>query len=243
MVVHKTREGWAIDGIWPQTQLMWTMVPLYLLKTPKSQFLYQKKQYNQDNFWANSCTLAASMWAVTDNHWIVFSDAEWKEIYKEAVNRWLDPKVGWYVHKAVDLVTDRTNKEKKTNLMSAWCKVWSNEYKAAMLLWFSVITWYWGNAKYNTDRTDWVIDNWNYGSPTYRHAIRHFTNYNLQVNVVDNYFWDQINIYRNPMVEEILNDWKHFNWWFVIFDPASSAQKTAQWLKLIAMRKNLSAIQ
>ena len=236
-------EGWAFDGIWPKTQMMGSDVPVWTLRTPKNQFRYHKEQYNQDNRWSNSCTLASAIGCVSDNHWIVYTDREAKEMYQEAVLRGLDPSVWRYLYKAVDLVVERTNKNRKTMLQSTTCKVRSKEYKLAMVLWYSLATGYGGNRAYNTDRDDGVIDNWKYGDPTYYHAIRHTINRQFQVNVVDNYVWRRHNVYRNPMVEEILNTGNHFNWAFIIYDPLDRPSKTAHRLRMIAMRGNLDLIQ
>lgn len=232
----------AFDGVWPRTQMMGADVPVRALKTPKNQFSYFRTQYNQNNFGDNSCTLACSMGAISDNHWIYYSDAMGKEMYQEAVTRWLDPSVGWHLYKAVDLVVEWTNKEMKKTLRSATCKVRSNEYKASLVLGYSLPTWFSGNRKFNEDRADGVIDDRNLWKTTYWHAIRHTINNKFQVTVPDNYAGRKDNVYRNPMVEEMLKAWHHFNRAFIIYDPLDNPSKTAHRLRMIAMKKKLSDI-
>ncbi len=92
----------AIDGV---GDLDWQFGAT-AVKIPKARLTYYdtKIEYNQNKVNAYSCTVFASMGALSDLTGYKFSLDEQKDVFNRAVAEGLDPTFGWYGHKAVDLV-------------------------------------------------------------------------------------------------------------------------------------------
>lgn len=206
--------GWAIDWVSETDWIMWEVVDPNELPKLTRNFDTAKIQYNQGKWWSNNwCTVFAAMWAVSDLTWIVWSEAQMKDVYNTAVKEWLDPKVWWFTHKAVDLV-----RKKAKELLGLEINYATFEMSDAKLLnsladkWYSVVGWFKWNSNYNKDKNeDWIVTNI-HKPTTYWHAIRRFWK-----RIIDNYFWIKWNVYTNDLVQEMLKAWTLHTWWFVYF--------------------------
>jgi len=191
---------------------MWWVINRDDIAPPSHTFSENQIQYNQNEYRKNGCTIYASMWAYSDLTGYEFTLQERKDLYDLAVEQGLDPSFWWYVHKWFDLI--RTFKE---DVSYARVRIWSDDYRKALKLWFSLVTWYGWNRTYNKDRDDNRIvesnDRWD---PSYHHAIRH-TLVDDKLNIPDNYLWRGSNVYAFPELEEKQKSWELFARWYFYF--------------------------
>lgn len=175
-------------------------------------FANKKIQYNQKEYKRNGCTIYASMWAYSDLTGYEFTRKERQYLYDLAVEQGLDPTFWWYVHKWFDLIRNF-----KEDVSYARVRIWSEDHRKALSLWFSLVTWYGWNRTYNKDRDDnRIIESNDRWDPSYHHAIRH-TLIQDKLHITDNYLWRASNIYKFPELEEKQKSWELFDRWYFYF--------------------------
>lgn len=157
-------------------------------------------QYNQKEVSQVSCTIHAAMGAYSDLTGFKFQIEERDEIWKEAIERGADPKVGWYIHSAVKLVADWVNENCSDKVSYYRVRLGTFEHSAVMRLGYSVIGGFRGNKLYQTDREDnGIIDNLEIGETTFGHALRwNYSKGDEYDRIVDNYPYRNTNLYLIP---------------------------------------------
>lgn len=207
--------GWAIDWIGDSDWLFWSIVDITELPNTANTFDKFKIQYNQDKqIGKNSCTVAAAMWAVSDITGLTWTEAQMRDVYESAIKEWLEPSIGWYTHKAVDLVRKKALEHLGVEVNYASLSMSDEKLRNDLMnKWYSIVTGYLGNSAYNKDKNDdWVVTKI-HKPTTYWHAIRR-TN---KSRIVDNYFGIKYNVYTNNLIKEMLDEWTQHKWWFVFF--------------------------
>lgn len=217
-LIEKTEEEivyWgAIDWVSDRDWLMWDAVDPNTLPKLWRNFWTAKIQYNQNKWRSNNwCTVFAAMWAISDLLGVRRSEDQMKDVYNTAVKEWLDPAIGWFTHKAVDLVRKKTKEHFGIEVNFATFQMSETDLlKSLFEKWYSVVGWYLGNSAYNKDKNeDWVVSKV-HKPTTYGHAIRR-----IDKSIIDNYFWIKWNVYTNDLMKEMLEAWTLHKWWFVYF--------------------------
>lgn len=192
--------------------IMWWILNREDIVPPSHIFAEKQIQYNQNEYKKNGCTIYASMWAYSDLTGHIFTLQERQHLYEIAVEQWLDPSIWWYVHKWFDLI-----RKFKGDVSYARVRIWSDDYRKALKLWFSVVTWYGWNRTYNRDRDDnHIVESNDRGDQSYHHAIRH-TLLQDKLYISDNYLWRASNVYALPTLEEKQKSWALFTRWYFYF--------------------------
>ena len=208
--------GWAMDGIAESTRLLWSNLTIKDVKTPKYTYDDMKYQINQTKqVWRNSCTLACAVGAVADNIWFIRPEEDLPKLYTRAVSLWLNPAIGWFLYKAIDLVRVCLKERYDIEVSTLSVKMWSDDYYRLLDMWYSVATWYRWNAQYNEDKNkDRILDHWwiEFES-TYGHAIRN----KKRIEVVDNYFGILANIYKHKAMDKMIWAGRQFARGFIFF--------------------------
>ena len=170
---------------------------------PQAPNQYTNIQYDQNEFERNTCTVYMAMWAYSDLTGKEIPKEKRKEIVYKAIEIWLDTSYGRWVNAAVKLVADMMG-----GVSYVSCIVDSSDYWEAIKRWYSMMSWYGGNAVYNVDRDDdGVVDTNTRGKASYNHAVR----YNQRdLQVVDNYSRRETNVYRLPELEKKNHSWQMF---------------------------------
>lgn len=137
------------------------------LKPAEKTFKDNEIQYNQLEVSGVSCTLLAAIGAYSDLTGERIELSELKELWSEALELGAKEGWGWYINLAVDLVRKHFG-----GLNSFHVYVGSSEFFDALDKGYTIITGYRGNALYNADRKDGVLDKIQFGESTYGHAIR-----------------------------------------------------------------------
>lgn len=145
------------------------------LKVPKPRHTFheKRKQYHQPDVSKVSCTVFGSMGALSDLMQYNFTLKEQKQAWKTALDLGANPNVGWYIHKAVDVVRKQYNaKNPEDEVMSF--KVWTMQEDMWRVLdmGYSVVTGFSGNRNYNLDAADGILEETSFGPATYGHCIR-----------------------------------------------------------------------
>lgn len=170
----------------------------------ESDYFDKKITYQQTEVSPVSCTVHGSIGAVSDLTGYTFTLDERKKLWASALAQGADPKVGWSISKAVDLVrkywlTQHPDQE----LMTFRILMASDDFFMALDKGYSLVCGFNGNAAYNTDRNDGILDNVNFGHASYGHCLRITKDAAEQVYtmVVDNYPQ-----YTNPNTYKISKD-------------------------------------
>ena len=169
--------------------------------------LYQQDdiifEYNQgkQSRSKKSCTLFSPIWAVSDLFNVEIPLDTIKKRDASSYDEWRQPNCWWYVARWVDHIRDCWNNSEY------WKKYWKVasyriDLKDNQLLHkvldkhYTVCTWYDGNADYNNDTKDWVLDKTEFWKKTYGHAISTIWSVNKNPQrIKDNYAGTKYNIY------------------------------------------------
>jgi len=170
-----------------------------VLNIPVPSSKFNDVTYDQDEVSNVSCTLHGALGSLSDLLGVKFTLKERKELWKRALDLGAQEGLGWYVDKAVHLVRNFA-RELGHDILYFRVMLGSEEYADAIKKGYSVVTGYRGNASYNQDIDDGVLDGTDFGSLTYGHCLRiiegrqEATNENL----IDNYPTSrpQSNIYK-----------------------------------------------
>lgn len=209
---------WVIEEAYSESD--WIMGNVFDMKDvadPLHTFAEKQIQYNQNEYMTNTCTIYQAIWAYSDLRGIKIPLKTRKLLCDMAEEAWLDPSIGWYVHKAVDLVA------KYFGDVSYWrVRLWSTEYYELLAKWFSMMWGYGWNAVYNKDRDDnRSVDKNNRWKATYYHAVRGtmVKEDNKVVHIADNYDYRHSNVYWLPNIgDKQALSWNMFNWAYFYFD-------------------------
>lgn len=155
--------------------------------------------YEQDLVSNVSCTLHGALGALSDLMGIRFSVECRKKLWDRALALGAQEGIGWYVDKAVKLVRDFA-REQGHDILYFRVMLGSEEYADAIKKGYTVVTGYRGNASFNMDITDGVLDGTDFTNTTYGHCLRltEDMEFRANENLVDNYpdSRPESNIYR-----------------------------------------------
>jgi hypothetical protein len=170
------------------------------LKPAPIQFWERRIQYNQLDVHPMSCTIFASIGAISDLTNYRFSRPQITQMVLGAKQYGFSDD-GWYINAAVDFVRKWWQQKVSPNLMSYRVEMASDQLQQVLSKGYSVVTGYRGNNQYNNDvAADGLLDNINFGETNYGHAIRMVRDAakpDYARVVVDNYVgFNQFNEYR-----------------------------------------------
>lgn len=194
---------WGAKDGWEETDYQLCAGVLDLPK-PRHTFNDNKITYQQTDISNVSCTIHGAIGAISDLTGYKLTDNERQDIWNEALANGADPKVGWYVNKAVDITRRWWNQNKPLDfeIVAFSFVTGSEEHRDALLSGYSVVTGYRGNQAYNDDyNADSVLNLTSFGAPSYGHCIRIVDDLVIKYDdVVDNYpkTRPKTNIYKIP---------------------------------------------
>ena len=160
------------------------------LPTAGASFFKTMITYQQTEVSGVSCTVHGSIGAVSDLTGYKFTLDERKKLWADALANGADPGIGWSISKAVDLVRKYwVARHPEEELMTFRVLMASDDFFTALDKGYSMVCGFNGNAAYNSDRNDGVLDNLTFGRTTYGHCIRIVKDPadNVYTMVVDNY--------------------------------------------------------
>jgi len=169
-----------------------------VLPYPRNTFATNKIQYHQPDIGANSCTVHKSMGMVSDLTGIRWSDEQRANVWAEAIKLGADPKIGWYLKNAVDLVRVKAKEFFNLDLKTFVFELDSEEAADALDKGYTLGVGFNGNAAYTRDKNDdGVLGGVDFKPKSYGHAIRLAPGGDVEVLAVDNYSKTaKHNIYR-----------------------------------------------
>ena len=137
-----------------------------------------------------------------------------------AVEQGANPEVGWYIHKAVDLVRNFCNDELGMNLVTFRVDMKTDDVFYALDKGYSIDTGFRGNRSYNKDITDGTLDDLDFGLSTYGHSVRVVPREDGDLDiVVDNYIESkkEKNTYRvdRNKFNKLVSNGVFFRWGYV----------------------------
>lgn len=182
----------------------------------KHTFFEVQIQYNQLEVNKASCTLHASLWALSDLSWVTIKKDIRDKLWNDAVKLWASDK--WRrLYKAVDLVRNFWKKEYNPNVSSYCVDINSDEFWLVINKGYSIVTWYRWNKSYNLDKNDnCVLDDTEFWTSTYGHCIRLTKKWD-EIFVVDNLFWIPCNVYKIKDFKQLVKNWIFFNKWYFYY--------------------------
>jgi len=201
---------WLEEGDW----IMGNVFDMDEIQKPTSSFAKWWIVYNQNDIRRNSCTIVASYGALSDYIGKEFSNEYLKEATYEADALWFDENVGWWVKSAVSFVC------KKEGYSYGRVRVGSEDYYLLMSAWWSMVTGYRGNLKYNVDRNeDSVVTLNSRGATVYGHSLRNVDGeVENECILPDNYTERESNVYRWKEIDKkIKESGSIFGWGYFIF--------------------------
>jgi len=142
-------------------------------KIPKAKYTFWDKQiqYHQPDVSEMSCTLFGCLTAFSNLTGYVFDIKEQLALWGQALKLGASDKAGWYLYTAVDLVRDYVNTLKLGEFSTFRVAVGYDDFYNVLKCGYMVITGYNGNSKWNTDKSDGVLNNTEFGASTYSHII------------------------------------------------------------------------
>ena len=186
--------------------ILWSGNTLYdkiQIRPKADDIIYEDNQKLVGNY---SCTIHASAGALWDLMNYNFNTTELTLLWNKAIEAGADPKVGWYFYKAVDLVRNYWNENKKDPVISFRVSMCSKDFYEALDKRHSIVCWYRGNRDYSIDKSDGVLDGTSFWEWKYGHCCR-VRKINWKICVVDNYKWvTKYNIYEVKNIESLVKN-------------------------------------
>lgn len=144
----------------------------FKLPKPRHSYYDNRIEYHQPEISGVSCTIHGAIGCASDLLGYTFTKEERKEMWGEALRRGADPKVGWSLKAAVDLVREYTPKYTGVEVMSFVMALNSDEFWYALDMGYTIYCGFRGNKTYNDDKNDGTLDETAFGVSTYGHAVR-----------------------------------------------------------------------
>ena len=203
---------------------------------PTANRKYSGVQYAQYDVAKNSCTIHAAMGAYSDLTGYIFPTEERKQLWNMALDLGATNEIGWYINKAVDLIRGY-----KKDVISFQVSIPSPELFEALDKGYSVVVGYRGNAAYNTDRLDGILDGYSFGTSTYGHAVRitkHGEEYEL---LIDNYPDSGHNTYKinKSNLGKLVSNRVFFSYGYVFIKKESEEQKNLAKINGLKVKKKI----
>ena len=205
--------------------------------------IYQYNQGTQD--WSTkSCTLFSPIWAVSDLFNVEVPLETIKVRDNDSYSKGRHKNNGWLVSMGVDHITKEWN---GSDFAKQYGKVayYSIDLRDDELVKkildkrYTICTWYNGNAAYNKDKRDWVLEWTEFWAYTYGHAINIIWWINTPSRVKDNYYKStSYNIY--DVVHELSEIPCFFDRWYVLTKVAEDALEEVKRLnKMRTLTENM----
>ena len=188
-------ENWCI-GLWEkQTDYIMDEWLLDALPTlyQQDEIIYQYNQWTQT--WSTkSCTLFSPIGAISDLFNVEIPLSIIKQWDTDSYSKWRWKDSGWLVARWVDHIVSEWNASDFAK------KYWKAAYYSIdlknddLVKWildkrYTICTGYQWNASYNKDKRDWVLENTEFGSSTYWHAVGAIWSINeCPARIKDNYY-------------------------------------------------------
>ena len=188
-------ENWCL-GLW-EKQTDYIMDEWLLDALPKlyqqDEIIYQYNQWTQT--WSTkSCTLFNAVGAISDLFNVEIPLSVIKQWDADSYSKWRPKDSGWLVARWVEHIVDEWNKSDYSKQYGK-AAFYSIDLKNDDLVkWildkrYTICTGYQWNANYNKDKRDWVLENTEFGSPTYWHAVSAIWSINdCPSRIKDNYY-------------------------------------------------------
>lgn len=187
-------ENWCI-GLW-EKQTDYIMDEWLLDALPKlyqqDEIIYQYNQWTQA--WSTkSCTLFSPIGAISDLFNVEIPLDTIKQWDADSYKNWRPKNTGWFVAMWVAHIVDEWNKSDYSKQYGK-AAFYSVDIKNDDLVkWildkrYTICVWYKGNANYNKDKRDWILDDTEFGSPTYWHAVGAIWWEDCPARIKDNYY-------------------------------------------------------
>lgn len=158
------------------------------VELPYPRNVYSGIQYHQPDAGDNSCTVNGGIGTVSDLTALKWHLSQIKEVWAEAIKRGADPKIGWYLKNAADLVRQKTKEFFGIELNSFVFALDSEEAMDALTKGYTLFVGFRGNSAYTKDKNeDGVLSGTDFKPGTYGHAIRITGHGDIEVLAVDNY--------------------------------------------------------
>ena len=159
----------------------------------QDEIIYQYNQWTQDRS-TKSCTLFSPIWAISDLFNVEVPLKTIKQRDDDSYSKGRVKNSGWYVAFWVDHIVKEWNESEfaKEYWKAAYYSIdLKNDelVKGILDKRYTICTWYQGNANYNKDKRDGVLENTSFGSPTYGHAVSAIWSINDNPQrIKDNYY-------------------------------------------------------
>ncbi len=165
-----------------------------LAELPKPRFSFEDKkiQYNQKDVHHNSCTVHGAMGAISDLTGYEFTLEKRKDIWNQAIKLGADPSIGWYINKAVKLVS----KNCPEDVLYYRVQLDSERFYEVMDLGYTVVVGFRGNSNYSKDKRDGILDGVAFPKSTYGHCVRMAKKDDHYEIIIDNYDYSDSNVYK-----------------------------------------------
>jgi len=146
------------------------------VRAPKKTYATERIAYYQSEVHRLSCSLHATITAISNCTGYKFTLKERKEVLDMAISRGFDVSFGWYMSSAVKCCVDYANDKLGMNLVYA--RVNWTQYEELAKKGFPIVCGYKQKAGMGKDRADGVLGNEDikYGSLAYGHLVS-FWNY------------------------------------------------------------------
>ena len=159
----------------------------------QDEIIFQYNQWTQDRS-SKSCTLFSPIGAISDLFNVEIPLSVIKPRDEDSYNHGRVKNSGWYVSFGVDHIVKKRNESefaKKYGKAAYYSIDLKNDdlVKGILDKRYTICTGYQGNANYNKDKRDGLLENTEFGSPTYWHAVNAIRSVNDNpVRIKDNYY-------------------------------------------------------
>lgn len=159
----------------------------------QDEIIYQYNQWTQDRS-TKSCTLFSPIGAISDLFNVEVPLKTIKQRDDDSYKNWRMKDSWWFVAMWVDHIVKEWNESEfaKEYWKAAYYSIdLKNDelVKGILDKRYTICTWYQGNANYNKDKKDGVLENTSFGSPTYGHAVSAIWSINDNPQrIKDNYY-------------------------------------------------------
>lgn len=159
----------------------------------QDEIIYQYNQWAEDRS-TKSCTLFSPIGAISDLFNVEVPQKTIKKRDDDSYSKGRVKNSGWYVAYWVDHIVKEWNESEfaKEYWKAAYYSIdLKNDdlVKGILDKRYTICTWYQGNANYNKDKRDGVLENTSFGSPTYGHAVNAIWSINDNPQrIKDNYY-------------------------------------------------------
>lgn len=199
---------WAIMDVKDTDFRFWDAVTLRerldRARKPNPNYIYQWNQAKHRRS-RNFCTAVATMCAILTYWEMERSDEQWRDFRDYAVDEYGYKSSEWHLKSTGnEAAVNYWNPREKDKEMLFFNTRWlSEDYRRGLSYYYDACVGYRGNASWNADRMDWVLDTALHGESTYWHIRRDRALDREYIRAIDNYKdrmidWQEVNNYKIP---------------------------------------------